>query len=471
MVKTFPANFLWGAATSAPQSEGGQFEGGRTASTWDVWFEKEPELFHDQVGPADTTRVYERYAEDAQLMSKMGLNSFRTSISWNRLLPDGVTLNPEAVRFYRDYFTKLKEQDVEPIVNLFHFDMPWWLMEKGGWENREAITHFAFYAKIAYEQFGDLIHYWTTFNEPIVHVQCGYMGQDHWPKVRDFKRAITVAYHTMLAHAAAVKEWRLLEGEKEVGIILNLSPVYARSTSAADQEAKMNSEALHIKSFLDPAVYGTYPERLLSLLRENDLLPQVEDDDSALLKEGIVDFLGVNYYQPLRVQAVDPAEVHQPAISPRDFARGYDWPEKRMNPHRGWEIYPEGIYDIAMMIKQEYGNIPWFISENGMGVSQEERFQDEKDIVQDDYRIEFIHDHLAQALRAIDEGANCFGYHLWTFIDCWSWLNAYKNRYGFYRLDLETGDRIPKKSSFWMKEVIQRNHLSESLSVTEGEIR
>lgn len=461
MRKDFPAGFLWGAATSAPQSEGAQYADGKTASTWDKWFEMEPEHFYGGIGPADTSYVYERYEEDTRLMAEMGLNSFRTSVSWNRLLPDGKTVNAKAVAFYRDYFLKMKENGVDPIANLFHFDMPWWLMEKGGWENRESIDHFSFYAKTAFELFGDIVHDWTTFNEPIVHVQCGYLGSDHWPKVNDFKRAVTVGYHTMLAHAAAVREFRKLATDNKIGIILNLSPVYAKSEALGDQEAKKNSEALHIKSFLDPAVYGTYPERLVTLLRENNLLPEVLIEDETLLKEGVVDFLGVNYYQPLRVQEVDLEQVHKPAVSPGDFARGYDWPEKRMNPHRGWEIYPEGIYDIAMMIKEEYNNIPWFISENGMGVSEEERFMDADGIVQDDYRIDFIRDHLEHALRAIEAGSNCQGYHLWTFIDCWSWLNAYKNRYGYYRLDLETGNRIPKKSSFWMKELIAQNQLDE----------
>lgn len=459
MSKQFPEGFFWGAATSAPQSEGAQYEGGRTPSTWDVWFEKEPEQFHQAVGPKNTTRVYENYETDAKLMSDINLNSYRTSISWNRLLPDGKTLNEEAVAFYRDYFTKLKKQQIEPVMNLFHFDMPWWLMEKGGWESRESIDHFAFYAKTAFEQFGDLINYWTTFNEPIVHVTCGYLGKFHWPKVFDLKRAVQVAHHTNLAHAAAVKEYRKLGQNGKIGTILNLSPVYSRSDSLEDLEAKKNAEALHVKSFLDPTVLGKYPEHLVNLLEENSLLPDVLEGDLELIAEGKVDFLGVNYYQPIRVKAVDPKQVNTPAKSFGDFSRHYDWPEKKMNKHRGWEIYPEGIYDIAMMLKEEYGNLPWYISENGMGVSQEERFMDDKGIVQDDYRIEFIHDHLEFALKAIDDGANCFGYHLWTFIDCWSWLNGYKNRYGYYRYDLETHERTPKKSAFWIKEVIKKNRL------------
>lgn len=458
---TFPEHFFWGAATSAPQSEGAQYEGGRSPSTWDRWFEMEPERFNNGQGPKHTSRVYENYKTDAKLMSDINLNSFRTSISWNRLLPDGKEVNSEAVTFYRDYFQSLLDEGVEPIINLFHFDMPWWLMEKGGWEVRESIDAFAYYAEKAFEEFGDLVTYWTTFNEPIVHVTCGYLGEYHWPKVYDLKRAIQVAHHTNLAHAAAVDAYRRSGHKGQIGNILNLSPVYARSDSPEDMQAKKDAEELHVKSFLEPTVKGKYSDYLIDLLKQNDLLPKYEESDADLLLKGQVDFLGVNYYQPIRVKAVPEEEKHFPAQSLGDLSRHYDWPEKRMNKYRGWEIYPEGIYDIAMAIKRDYLNLPFYISENGMGVSEEERFLNEENVIQDDYRIAFIQDHLTYVQKAIDEGADIFGYHLWTFIDCWSWLNGYRNRYGFYRYDLETGERSPKKSAFWIKEVIEKNKLPE----------
>src|SRR5699024_1278517 len=198
------------------------------------------------------------------------------------------------------------------------------------------------------------------------------------------------------------------------------------------------------------------PEPLVQLFSDNGLLPKTEKNDRKIFKENIVDFLGVNYYQPLRVQA--PKNPHFPVLSPADFSAGYDWPEKRINPYRGWEIYPEGIYDLAMRIKNDYGNISWYISENGMGVEGEERFMDDSGVIQDDYRIDFLSDHLFYLAKAIDEGSNCFGFHMWTFVDCWSWLNAYKNRYGFYRLDREDNfRRSDKKSNAWMKDVINNN--------------
>lgn len=455
----FPNGFLWGAATSAPQSEGAAAKDGKSPSTWDKWFEMEPELFYDQVGPENTSNVYEKYQEEVANMKAMNLNSYRTSIAWTRLLPDGKTLNPKAVAFYRAYFQELKDSGVEPIINLFHFDMPWWLMEKDGWETRESVDHFAYYASIAFEQFGDIVKKWATFNEPLVHIECGYYGDAHWPRVKDFKRAVQVGYHTMLAHAKAVEAFRASRfNDGKIGIILNLSPVYPKSDLPEDIEAAKWADHIYIRSFLDGAVKGAYSDEFTQLLKRSDLSPKTEAGDKQIFAKNIVDFVGCNYYQPLRVQAIPEEKRVEQITGPRDLFQSYDWPEKRINPHRGWEIYPRGIYDIAMRLKNDYSEIPWYISENGMGVSQEECFADEEGVIQDDYRITFIKDHLEELHRAIQEGSNCFGYHLWTFSDCWSWLNAFKNRYGFYRVELSQDyQRTPKKSSFWMADVIKQN--------------
>lgn len=454
-MKNFPENFLWGAAMSAPQTEGQSLNFGKTATTWDYWFQIAPEKFHQNQGPAITSGVYDHYLADCRRMQGIGLNSLRTSISWARLLPDGKTVNQAAVDFYRQYFSAMLDHGVEPIMNLFHFDMPMWLMEQGGWENRVSIEAFAFYAQTAFELFGDLIKKWTTFNEPIVHVECGYLYQYHYPAVVDFQRAIQVGYHTLLAHKAAVKVFKAAEQAGEIGIILNISPTYSKSEAQADLSAAFRSDLLNTRSFLDPAVLGTIPDELITLLRENQLLPEVETGDHELIKENLVDFIGLNYYQPRRVQA--PEEARMPAQMPSDFYAAYDWPDKKINPYRGWEIYPEALYDVAIMMKEAYNNIPWYVSENGMGVAEEERFMKASGEIEDDYRIEFMKEHLNYLHKGILEGSNCFGYHAWTFVDCWSWLNGYRNRYGFYRLDLKTLERSVKKSGRWIKAVSENN--------------
>ena len=456
-MKEFPKNFLWGAATSAPQSEGYSLKGGKSPSTWDYWFEISPEKFNENQGPRDTSNVYELYKSDVQLMKDIGFNSFRTSISWTRLLPDGKNLNPQAVDFYRDYFKELIANDIEPIINLFHFDMPMWLMEKGGWENRESIDAFSYYAKTAFEQFGDLVKKWTTFNEPLVHIECGYLYQFHYPAIVDFKRAIQVGFHTLMAHAYAVKEFReTMSPDSQIGIILNITPAYGRSDSLADEKARMACDLLNTRSFLDPAVHGQIPDELTNLLKENNLIPEIYEDDLQVLNDNRVDFIGLNYYQPRRVKAPENPQI--PAMMPEDLYEHYDWPDKKINPYRGWEIYPQALYDVAIMMRDKYNNIPWYVSENGMGVADEERFMDEKGMIQDDYRIEFMEEHLAYLHKGIEENSNCFGYHAWTFIDCWSWLNGYRNRYGFYRVDLDDDfKRQMKKSGLWYKKTSENN--------------
>lgn len=451
----FPNNFFWGAAASAIQTEGASNQ--RSLTTWDKWFELEPELFMNNIGPTHTSNVFELYKEDIQIMKEMKLNSYRTSISWARLIPDGKTINPEAIDFYRSYFQNLKDNGIEPIINLFHFDMPWWMMEKGGWENPEIIDYFNFYAATAFTNFSDIVTYWTTFNEPMVHIECGYLGTAHWPKIFDFKKAIQVAYHTLMSHFAAVKTFKTLSLKGKIGIILNLSPIYSRSTQYDDIHAQKMADLIYIRGFLDPIINHTFPSELVELFTTYNLLPKIIPNHHELLNQSI-DFLGVNYYQPLRVKA--PKEKGKTPSHPNFWYSSYDWPHKKINPHRGWEIYEKGIYDIAMRIKNSYKNIPWFISENGMGVSQEEQFIDESGIVQDTYRIEFIYNHLCCLHSAIQEGSNCFGYHLWTFIDCWSWLNGYKNRYGFCRVDIDDNFRRSRKlSSYWMEKVIEKNKL------------
>ncbi|MHC5372656.1 glycoside hydrolase family 1 protein [Enterococcus sp. LJL120] len=454
-MKKFPDNFLWGAAASAPQTEGHGSENGKSPTTWDKWFEMAPEKFFNQIGPEDTSDVYDMYQEDVSRMKDIGMNSYRTSISWARLLPDGKTLNPEAVDFYRSYFQCLLDNGIEPVMNLFHFDMPWWLMEKGGWETRESVNAFGFYAKTVFEEFGDLVHRWSTFNEPLVHIEAAYLQEFHYPAIHDIKKAVQVGYHTLLAHFEAVKAFRESGKTGEIGIILNVTPAYARSKSAEDLQAKEYADLIAIKSFIDPCVLGEIPNKLIDLIKAAGLTPQTQEGDKTLIKEYPVDFLGLNYYQPMRVQA--PSNPNYPITSLEDLFEPYIWPERRMNPYRGWEIYPKALYDMAMLIKNEYGNIPWYVSENGMGVEGEEKFIQDG-MVQDDYRIEFMEEHLAELHRGITEGSNCFGYHTWTFVDCWSWLNAYKNRYGFYRVDLENNfARSLKKSGLWFKELTENN--------------
>ncbi|MDX8045557.1 glycoside hydrolase family 1 protein [Gracilibacillus sp. S3-1-1] len=453
---TFPEGFWWGSATSATQIEGTTGKKGK--NIWDHWYDVEANRFFDNVGPEVTSDFYHRYQEDIQLMKQTGHNTFRLSISWARLISNGRgEVDQEAVQFYNHVLDELLANDIEPFVNLFHFDMPLALQEEGGWESRAVVEAYVEYAKEAFRLFGDRVKKWFTFNEPIVPVEGGYLYDFHYPNVVDARRAAQVAYHTALASAKAVEAFRSFDrNDGKIGIVLNLTPSYPRSNHPADLKASRIADLFFNRSFLDPAVLGEYPQELIDLLGEHGQLPETEPGDAEILKANTVDILGVNYYQPRRVKAKEHLPNPHSPFLPEWYFDHYEMPGRKMNVYRGWEIYEKGLYDIMINLKENYGNIESFVSENGMGVQDEQRFLQNGQI-QDDYRIEFVREHLKWLHRAIEEGCNTKGYHMWTFMDNWSWSNAYKNRYGFVSVNIDTQERTVKKSGEWFKQVAENN--------------
>lgn len=454
----FPTDFWWGAATSGPQAEG-RFNK-KHDSVFDYWFDKEPEIFFNGVGPNVASNFYNSYSEDLKLLNDIGLNSFRTSIQWTRLIKDFETGEPDedGVRFYNDVIDKAIENNIDIVMNLHHFDLPIELYNKyGGWESKKVVELFGKFAKTAFELFGDRVKYFATFNEPIVVVEGQYLYKFHYPCIVDGKKAVQVGYNIALASALAVDIYKEGNYSGEIGMIVNLTPSYPRSNSEEDLRAANIADLFFNRLFLDPAVKGEFPEELVELLRKDNVLWESTAEELNLIRKATVDFIGVNYYQPRRVKAKEEAFDESLGWMPDKYFDNYIMPGRRMNEHRGWEIYPEAIYDIATNIKNNYGNIKWYISENGMGVEGEEKFKNKDGVIEDDYRIEFIEEHLQWLHKAIEEGSNCFGYHLWTPIDCWSWCNAYKNRYGYISLNLETQEKTIKKSGNWIKEVSKNN--------------
>lgn len=459
----FPNGFSWGAATSGPQSEG-RFNK-KHANVFDYWFEVEPESFHNQVGPDVASNFYNSYKEDIKLMKEVGLNSVRTSIQWTRLIDDfeTATLNQDGVDFYNNVIDELLANDIKPFINLHHFDLPVELYDKyGGWESKHVVDLFVKFAEQCFKLFGDRVSEWFTHNEPMVVVDGQYLYQFHYPKVVDGKKAVQVAFNLQLASSKAVAKFKEVNTNPDgrIGIILNLTPSYPASDDPADQKAANFANLWFNQIFLDPSILGEYPAELVEILENDGVLFEATKEELAIIKENTIDILGVNFYHPHRVK--------QPDVSPDSlrfnwmpvkYFDNYDMPGRRMNIDRGWEIYPKALYDIAINVKEKYGNIAWFVAENGMGVSNEELFQDETGVVQDDYRINFIKEHLTELHKGIEEGSNCIGYHLWTPIDCWSWSNAYKNRYGFIANNIHTQVKTIKKSGHWFKDVADNNTL------------
>lgn len=460
-MRQFPENFWWGAATSGPQSEG-RFDK-KHKNMFDYWYDMEPEAFYNYVGPDTASNFYNSYADDIAKMKEVGLNSVRTSIQWTRLINDleTNTVNLQAVDYYNRVIDTFLENGIRPIFNLHHFDLPVELYHKyGGWESRHVVELFVGFAEKCFQYFGDRVKEWVVHNEPMVVVDGEYLYQFHYPKLVDGKKAVQVAYHLNLATAKTIQLYREKGFDKEggrIGTVLNLTPTYAASEEPEDQAAAHFAELWNNKMFLEPAVHGHFPEELVSVLEKDGVLWKTEAGDEELLAENTVDFLGVNFYHPNRVKRPDISPDSVGDWLPSRYYDNYEMPGRRMNIDKGWEIYPKALYDIAVNVRDNYRNIPWFVSENGMGVSREERFMGENGQIQDDYRINFIKEHLEWLHKGIQDGSNCFGYHLWTPIDCWSWTNAYRNRYGLISNDIHTQVKTIKKSGYWLKGVIEKN--------------
>lgn len=462
----FPKDFWWGAATSGPQLEG-RFNK-KHANIFDYDFEKFPEHFWHGIGPDVASNFYNDFREDIRLMKKAGLNSVRTSIQWSRLIDDleEGTVNPEAVEFYNAVIDEFLSNGIRPIINLHHFDLPVELLHKyGGWANKQVISFYVKYAEQCFRLFGDRVSDWFTHNEPMVVVEGGYLYQFHYPDLVDGKLAVQVAYNLQLASSLAIQKYREVNqnSDGKIGIILNLSPNYPASQDKEDIAAAHFADLWQNRLFMDASVKGKFSNELVEILTKDGVLWNSTLEELETIKNNKVDMFGVNFYHPNRAQ--------RPHYSPDSLT--VDWlPNKyfddykmvgaRMNVDKGWEIYPQTLYNIAKNIQKNYGNIPWFVSECGIGVSNEDRYLNRDGLIEDDYRIQFVQEHLYWLHKAIDEGANCYGFHLWTPIDCFSWRNSYRNRYGLISVNIHTQKKCLKKSAYFFKNLAEKSILELS---------
>lgn len=462
----FPKDFWWGATTSGPQLEG-RFNK-KHANIFDYDFEKFPEHFWHGIGPDVASNFYNDFREDIRLMKKAGFNSVRTSIQWSRLIDDleEGTVNPEAVEFYNAVIDEFLSNGIRPIINLHHFDLPVELLHKyGGWANKQVISFYVKYAEQCFRLFGDRVSDWFTHNEPMVVVEGGYLYQFHYPDLVDGKLAVQVAYNLQLASSLAIQKYREVNqnSDGKIGIILNLSPNYPASQDKEDIAAAHFADLWQNRLFMDASVKGKFPNELVEILTKDGVLWNSTLEELETIKNNKVDMFGVNFYHPNRAQ--------RPHYSPDSLT--VDWlPNKyfddykmvgaRMNVDKGLEIYPQTLYNIAKNIQKNYGNIPWFVSECGIGVSNEDRYLNRDGLIEDDYRIQFVQEHLYWLHKAIDEGANCYGFHLWTPIDCFSWRNSYRNRYGLISVNIHTQKKCLKKSAYFFKNLAEKSILELS---------
>ncbi|WP_416147494.1 glycoside hydrolase family 1 protein [Salipaludibacillus sp. HK11] len=461
-----PDDFMLGASLSAWQSEGWSGKKDSQDSYLDLWYKNNKNVWHNGYGPKTATDFKNRYKEDIGYMKQIGLTHFRTSINWARFLTDyeDATVDENYADYINDVINECFRQGVEPMICLEHYEVPAVLFQKyGGWGSKHVVDLFVKYAEKALERFGDRVKHWFTFNEPIVVQTRVYLDAIRYPFEQNTHTWMQWNYHKVLATAKVVKLYKETRSHKDgkIGIILNPAVTYARSTSAHDQEATRMFDLFFNRTFLDPCITGKYPQELFELLEKHDVSVDLREDELALIEKHTVDYVGINLYFPNRIKARTTGWNPDAPFHPEYYYETFDMPGKKMNPYRGWEIYPEIMYDMAMRLKNDYCNIEWFIAENGMGVENEQRFKNEEGVIQDDYRIDFIGDHLASLLKAVEHGANCKGYMLWAFSDNVSPMNAFKNRYGLVSIDLENNlARSLKKSAYWFKEVIETRLLT-----------
>lgn len=454
-----PDNFFLGAGSSAWQTEGWSGKKENQDSYLDLWYKENKHVWHNGYGPAGATDFYNRSHEDIELMKEIGLQSYRTSINWSRFLTDyeEVIVDEDYANHIDRLINSLLENGIEPMLCLEHYEVPAFLFKKyDGWGSRNVVDLFVKYAEKVFERFGDRVKTWFTFNEPIVPQTRMYLDAIRYPFKQDTQRWMDWNYNKILANAKVVELYKQGNYDGKIGVILNPEVTYPRSSAEHDLKAAEMFDLFFNRIYLDPLIKGEFPSELIEILDQYGIDFTISYEDATLIKNHTVDIVGLNLYFPYRVKARTTAWNEEQPFHPARFYEMFELPGRKMNPHRGWEIFPKIMYDMAIRMKEDYGNIEWFIAENGMGVENEAQYKNNEGIIQDTYRIEFISEHLKWLVQATEDGANCIGYMPWAFTDNVSPMNAFKNRYGLVEIDLEENKkRRLKHSGYWYKEVIK----------------
>lgn len=473
---TMPEGFLWGSASAAYQIEGAHDIDGKGVSNWDEFVKIPGKTFKATTGEVAVDH-YHRFKEDIALMAEMGLKTYRFSIAWTRIFPAGVgEVNQAGVDFYEAIIDECIKHGIEPMVTLYHWDLPQALEEAfGGWESPKAIEAYVNYATYLFNAYKGKVKYWITINEQNIFTGFGWMTAMHPPgKFNDEKTYYQVNHNVFLAHAKAVLAFKEIMPEGNIGASFAYSPSYSIDSRPENAMAKLDHDNLKSFWWMDVYAYGRYPKTALRYLEKQGVAPTITEEDSQTLLAAakLVDFMGVNYYQTATVEynpldGVTPfGEMNTTGKKGTGQVTGVPGVYKNpSNPHLkttdwDWVIDPSGLRYACKEITSRY-DLPIVISENGLGAF-DEKTEDNK--IHDDYRIAYLAEHLKELRQAADEGCEIWAYCTWSFTDLLSWLNGYQKRYGFIYVDRdEEGgslDRYKKDSYYWYEEVIKTNGAS-----------
>ncbi|MDO1584334.1 GH1 family beta-glucosidase [Rhizobium oryzicola] len=448
----FPGDFLFGVATAAFQIEGATRADGRKASIWDAFSNMPGRVFGRHNGDVACDH-YHRLEEDLDLIKEMGVEAYRFSIAWPRIIPDGVgRINDPGLDFYDRLLDGCKARGIKTYATLYHWDLPLALMGDGGWTSRSTAYAFQRYAKVVLARLGDRLDAVATFNEPWCSVWLSHLYGVHAPGERNMEAALHAMHHTNLAHGLAVEAIRHVAPKVPVGLVLNAHSVVPGSDSEADKAAAERAFDFHNGAFFDPVFKGHYPESLIAALGER--MPVVEEDDLAIISQKL-DWWGLNYYTPMRVSD-DPSQGAEfPATIPAPF----------VNPDKtdiGWEIDPSAMGDLVVDLFKRYDLPDMYITENGacynMGVVNGE--------VDDQPRLDYYAQHLSVAADLARDGYPLKGYFAWSLMDNFEWAEGYRMRFGLVHVDYDTQVRTIKKSGKWYRELAscfpKGNHIPSS---------
>ena len=445
--KPYPRDFKWGTATSSYQIEGAPTAGGKGPSVWDTFSHIEGKIKNGDTGDRACDH-YHLWRDDIGLLKNLGVNAYRFSISWPRIFPTGKENEPNQIGldFYSRLVDALLENQITPFITLNHWDIPQGLEDIGGWTERDIVHDFVKYSYHVSRHLGDRVKHWITHNEPWCVSYIGYIGGHKPPGLKNnWVKSLAAAHHLLLSHGMAIPEIRNNSKQSDVGITLNLNTAIPASGSTYDEDACKFYDGQFNRLYLNPLYKNEYPDDVFQYLKTKSLISEsdlnfIKQDDLNIISTK-TDFLGVNYYSRAVIRNEDIDEKN-------NFPRNVD-----MGPETdfGWEIYPPGIYDLLMKLKNEYKVQNIYITENGCsygdGPNSEGKINDKR-------RIDYYHSHLTELKRAIEDGVPCSGYFAWSLMDNFEWAQGFSQRFGLIWVDFETLERIPKDSYYWYKEFL-----------------
>jgi beta-glucosidase len=448
----FPGGFWWGAATAAYQIEGAAHLDGRGESIWDR-FSHTAGAVHD----GDTGDVacdsYHRYEEDVSLLKRLNLTSYRFSISWPRIQPDGQgRANPRGLAYYDRLVDALLRAGIRPLATLYHWDLPQALEDRGGWPNRDTAQRFSDYASTVAAPLADRIKHWLLFNEPKTFTAAGYLLGVHAPGRQEPLEYLRATHNVNLAQGSAFHALKAIDRGLQIGSALDVAPMLPATASPEDLAAAERWHRFQNLWFIQPALRGHYPSGVLPADRQEFLLDWRTGDDAIV--RAPLDFLGLNYYSPSLVSHASEGNGIPGLRVKVDWAKGHDC---KATTDIGWDIHPAGFYDIVMRMAEETGNLPIEITENGAAYNIG---PDSSGQVRDTLRTAYLRSHLRELARAIRDGAPVRGYHHWSLLDNFEWAHGYSQRFGLVYVDFANGQaRTVKESGHWYAKVAAGNRL------------